>query len=331
VAQGKKYDQDFVVKVFEDAGCKLLDRYCNAKNKLKYICVCRNISYIKLSNFMQGGRCKNCLKNKFKLKYDYVKKFFEDRNCYLLSENYINARAKLDYICECGNKSKIVFDSFRKGNRCKKCGNIKNSKKQTLSQDQVAKFFKDQGCKLIGLYKKARLPVEFICKCGQNHKKTLNNFQKVPRCPACSLLGRSGSHHYEWISDREKKRTNDLFRQKCRSMINICIRYLKINKNKKTKELLGYTAVQLREHIFNHKNWHKLIGKKWHLDHIFPIKAFLDYGIRDIKLINCLENLQPLTVVENCVKNDNYDACAFENWLQSKGFKVKSCPTKGQV
>ncbi len=279
MAQGKKYDQDFVVKVFEDAGCKLLDRYCNAKNKLKYICVCRNISYIKLSNFMQGGRCKNCLKNKFKLKYDYVKKFFEDRNCYLLSENYINARAKLDYICECGNKSKIVFDSFRKGNRCKKCGNIKNSKKQTLSQDQVAKFFKDQGCKLIGLYKKARLPVEFICKCGQNHKKTLNNFQKVPRCPACSLLGRSGSHHYEWISDREKKRTNDLFRQKCRSMINICIRYLKINKNtiKSTVKRNIYIKTEdTRAHITN-----ITINKKYRDDFIFSnifychLKGFL--------------------------------------------------------
>jgi hypothetical protein len=84
-----------------------------------------------------------------------------------------------------------------------------------------------------------------------------------------------------------------------------------------------HTAGQLREHIFAHKNWSKINNQKWHLDHIFPIKAFLDYGIKDMKLINCLENLQPLTVFENCVKNDKYDASAFENWLIAKGFKVK--------
>lgn len=60
-------------------------------------------------------------------------------------------------------------------------------------------------------------------------------------------------------------------------------------------------------------------------------KAFLDYGIKDMKLINCLENLQLLTQKENRVKNCKYDASAFENWLQSKGVKVTSCLAKGQV
>ena len=59
------------------------------------------------------------------------------------------------------------------------------------------------------------------------------------------------------------------------------------------------------------------------MDHIFPIQAFVDYGIKDIKLINCLENLQPLNGKENCSKGDKYDVEKFEKWLESKGYEIQ--------
>jgi hypothetical protein len=31
-----------------------------------------------------------------------------------------------------------------------------------------------------------------------------------------------------------------------------------------------------------------------HVDHIFPIQAFLDHGILDLKTINALDNLRPM-------------------------------------
>jgi len=55
------------------------------------------------------------------------------------------------------------------------------------------------------------------------------------------------------------------------------------------------------------------------LDHIFSIKAFLDFGIKNIKLMNCLDNLQPLSVAENVSKGDKYDSGAFILWLGTKG------------
>lgn len=36
-------------------------------------------------------------------------------------------------------------------------------------------------------------------------------------------------------------------------------------------------------------------GKKWHIDHVFPVKAFFDYKITNIKLINSLEKLATTT------------------------------------
>ena len=44
-----------------------------------------------------------------------VKQYFEDYGCKLLSIEYVNYNIVLDYICNCGNKSKICFANFKNG------------------------------------------------------------------------------------------------------------------------------------------------------------------------------------------------------------------------
>ena len=73
-------------------------------------------------------------------------------------------------------------------------------------------------------------------------------------------------------------------------------------KRDRTHKMLGYTFKEMQNHIYNYTNWEELKKLMWHLDHIFSIKAFLDYGIKDVKLINCLDNLQPLSVEQNVKK-----------------------------
>ena len=85
-----------------------------------------------------------------------------------------------------------------------------------------------------------------------------------------------------------------------------------------------YTARELKDYIHNHPNWEDVKDKDWHLDHIFPIKAFLDYSIFDAQLINSLDNLQPLKKYDNLSKYCKYDKKEFENWLESKGL-TKHC------
>jgi hypothetical protein len=58
-----------------------------------------------------------------------------------------------------------------------------------------------------------------------------------------------------------------------------------------------------------------------HIDHIFPIQAFIDFGLCDIehiKVINSLENLQPLDAFDNLSKNNKYDKDEFIDFLKSK-------------
>jgi len=54
----------------------------------------------------------------------------------------------------------------------------------------------------------------------------------------------------------------------------------------------------------------------WEIDHVFSIKAFIDYGIHDLKIINRLDNLKPLPKNENRKKQAIYNKVAFEKWLQ---------------
>lgn len=82
--------------------------------------------------------------------------------------------------------------------------------------------------------------------------------------------------------------------------------------------MLGYSPQQLKERLQNHPNWFKIKDKRWSIDHIFPIKAFVKAGVVDPKIINCLDNLQPMLLSENCKKNDKYNKSKFERWLKTK-------------
>jgi hypothetical protein len=259
-----------------------------------------------------------------RLEYDFVKKFFEDNGCKLLSTEYKNARTHLDYICSCGNKAKIVFCSFRAGNRCRKCGNRISAEKQRFTHEQVKKYIESFGCELISEeYHDAQEKLVIRCKCGDIFEKTFNVFQQGQRvCCECSLKGRSGKNHYEWKEDREKYFEECNFRQRCYKILKCSLKKVGRHKNDRTQNLLGYSFRELQNHIKGHKNWDKVKGKKWHIDHIFPIQAFVDHKIEDMKVINALDNLRPISALENCSKGDSYDEKEFIEWLKKKGIKI---------
>ena len=82
---------------------------------------------------------------------------------------------------------------------------------------------------------------------------------------------------------------------------------------------MGYGRSELRDRICGHPNWEVVSCGKWCIDHIFPIKAFTDHGIHDCKVINCLENLRPISDMENMSKGGNYNKEDFLFWLHTKG------------
>jgi hypothetical protein len=102
------------------------------------------------------------------------------------------------------------------------------------------------------------------------------------------------------------------------SMMANCYNKCGTEKSHHSHEVLGYSPDDLLKRLQSFPSWQILKNESWHLDHIFPIIAFVRKGITDPRIICELENLQPLAGTENCSKNDIYDEAAFEEWLAKR-------------
>jgi len=322
----KKFTYKEVKQYFEDHGCELLEKeYVNCDISMRYRCDCGNDeSKITFSNFKKGQRCQKCSSIKkaerYRLTYEEVKQYFEDHDCKLLEKEYKNSKTPMEYECDCGNdECKITFNHFKNGHRCIKC-----SGKEKPTFEFVQKYFEDRDCKLFETeYINCKTLMRYRCNCGNIKSKiTFDRFKRGTRCKECLIKRISGKNRYNWIEDREEFEEKKKFKKKCRDMLLSALKRTGQKKIDRTYKMLGYTAGELKQHIYVHSNWEKVKDKVYHIDHFYPIKAFLDYCIRDIKLINCLENLQPLTKEDNLKKGAKYDEKEFEEWLIGKGYEI---------
>jgi hypothetical protein len=134
------------------------------------------------------------------------------------------------------------------------------------------------------------------------------------RCLAISLgrKGKSaGSDHWNWNEDRGFLLARKKSSGAMRSILRHTLDQLGGKKNRKTEELLGYTHVELRNHLerlFKPGMTWENYGygdDKWHIDHIKPVSAF-EIGEHP-KDVNALRNLQPLWQHENFVKGKKWE------------------------
>lgn len=317
-------NKDEIKKEVESKDYKFLSCVKHKKTyKITSICKkCKSKRTCTLCNFRSNG-CRVCSrkikKDKVFKKYDInsAKSIFEKSGCKLLDNHYENSMKSMNYVCCCGRKSKISLSSFLQGSRCKKCG-IEKMIKNKFDVKKVLKAFKEAGCTLLEDYQKSSIPMKYICSCGRESKISWNNFSKGRRCNSCGISKRSKENHYCWNKDRKKHKDDLKFRQRCYKLVKMSLDATGRVKSKRTQELLGYSPAQLQEHITSHPNYKKLKGKSFHIDHIFPIKAFVDHNILDLSIINCLDNLRPLSGAENCGKNAKYDKKEFLEWLRAK-------------
>jgi hypothetical protein len=246
-----------------------------------------------------------------------VTKYFEDQGCKLLDE-YTGCMDLMDYQCKCGEYSSITWNNFTKGKRCGYC--VKQGQKKKRSLEEVKKIFRDRGCEFLDSeFKGIHFKHRYRCKCGMESQITFAGFHHQNQyCYKCGIEKNKGPRHHGWKPDREQFRLDKLFKKKCYSTLRKVLVKTGLKKLGRTSEVLGYTPQQLQDHIKSHPNWEKVKDKSWHLDHIFPIMAFLEYGIKDIKLINALDNLQPLIGEENISKADTYNKEEFILWLIKK-------------
>ncbi len=96
--------------------------------------------------------------------------------------------------------------------------------------------------------------------------------------------------------------------------------------------MIGYTHLDLINHLQSFPRYKKWLNNstKYHIDHILPIQAFIDYNITDPKIINRLSNLQILTAKENLKKHDKYKFIDLYNFLKDNyNITITQQPNKG--
>lgn len=314
----RKLTFEEVKSKFTEAGWQLLSTdYKGSQVNLSVICPEGHTTTISWNNFQRGQGCKHCAGN---VKYDleYVKSVFEDRGCELLEMVYLNNMQPLKFLCQCGDIAEMRFADFLRGRYCQKCKGKKCSERQRMSDEDIAKFCEQQGCQFVRSWSKCRKTrIEYVCKCGDLNEAYWTNFRRFPNCKKCGAKKISGDKCHMWNPDRERVALNKRFQKTCGRLLRRALLATGQAKSDHTYKMLGYTAQELQDHILKHPNYPSC-KDDFHIDHIFPVQAFLDYGIRDLTLINRLDNLRPLFGPENISKADTYDEARFKEWLSKQ-------------
>ncbi len=280
----KKLTYEEVSKYFSDNDCELLEKeYINSSIPLNYICSCGNKSIITLSNFKSGNRCWECGVKKRSQKRKHTQKdveqIFLDGGAVLL-DDYKSYHIPMKYICSCGNESKISLANFKSGRRCLIC-----SDKIPPTQEFLYNFYKNNLCILLDTYINNFTKMKYVCKCGDIDYKSWISFRKSCKCKKCFYKENSGENHWNWNNDRNIIRTIEMIHE-----------YSISYKNKFRKK-------------YN-------ISKEYHIDHIIPIKAFVEHKLYDLEIINDENNLRSLLIKDNLSKGGKYLEEDFINYMK---------------
>jgi len=80
-----------------------------------------------------------------------------------------------------------MWDSFKQGRRCYKCGHIRTKEKQRLSEDEVRACFASAQYEMLGNYVGSKKPLAYRCPQGHEHSMAWSNFKKGKRCLTCAI------------------------------------------------------------------------------------------------------------------------------------------------
>lgn len=251
---------------------------------------------------------------KRKLAIDKAKRFAKENGCEFIDLIKIKTYNKVRFRCGCGIEHSRAVNNFYKYPKCTNCTRkLKEDKSlEGLLPLDIREFFKNNGTPLVDESNRPLMkPLEFYCKCGKIGSKQWFIFRKRPYCKDCGNKRggfRPGDKHYFWVEDRERKAFQDKFRNDCVTTLNNML--YKLAKDRYL-EYIGYSTTDLRNYFFNHPDY----TDGCTIDHIFPISAFIEHNIFDFKLVNKLNNLRPLSGLENFKKYNKYSKKEFYKWL----------------
>lgn len=210
-----------VSEVFKDRGYRLITKeYRNNKQRLKYICPKHpnEPQTTRLNDLLSGHGCRLCGMDRTiqnmrkqaesrKLSYNAVKSEIEKEGFTLLSDEYINAKHRLEIRCPEGHEFKTRIADFREGVRkCRDCA-INDSR---TPFEEVKKSFEEMGYVLLETdYINRYTPMKYICPKHPDEVKeiSLGSIRGGHGCYECGLeriSGKNSVHYNHDLSDEER-------------------------------------------------------------------------------------------------------------------------------
>ena len=178
----KKLTYELVKSYFEKDGyIPKFTEYINSITKLDYICPNGHRHSISWNKWSQSKRCPHCAGNG-KPKFADIIASFEKYYYVLLSQQYINSKSKLDFICPNGHDHSISWNNWQKGERCGKCNNW-----GLLSYKLIMHSFELADYELVSKeYINSATKLCCICPNGHEYKVTWDNWKQGQRCYRCN-------------------------------------------------------------------------------------------------------------------------------------------------
>lgn len=143
-----------------------------------------------------GGRRKFTLEE--------VRKTFEERGCRLLDTEYLNDRAHLSYIAQCGHERTSSYNNFSrgKGNLCPACRRKSNGEKKSLGYEVIKTAFESEGCKVLNAgFRTNTDKVRYVALCGHENVSDYSHFigQRLGR--VCNVCSKSILYKYDYVRE----------------------------------------------------------------------------------------------------------------------------------
>ena len=181
-------------QMLEEGYILLSDVYKNNSTKLEVRCPNGHIFLTTWSYFNSGCRCMECYRERAGITIGIVKKGFEDANYTLLSEEYVNNRTRLRYICENEHPGETDWEHFGRGGRCKKCADDRHR----LTLEYATEKFKERGLELLeDTYIDRKTPMKFRCVKNHERSMTLSSVVNGCGCKRCASGNRASKGEQE--------------------------------------------------------------------------------------------------------------------------------------
>ena len=186
---------------------------------------------------------------------------------------------------------------------CKECVNIKDAERRESKEYKEKKKEYDNSYYEQNQEKILERKVEYHIE----NRETILEYKKEYRIEnddKIKVYFSKNKHKVREAQQRYRKRYPHIIAW--RRMLYRTLYYLETEKDGDTKEMMGYSAVQLKHHIekqfLEGMSWGNY--GDWEIDHIKPLTKFDESS--DVSEVNALSNLQPLWKDDNREKYNNY-------------------------